>query len=402
MNKHLVIIAILIFVILILSACTQSQSDDDSLEQISDSVEENTANVRVTKTQDSETKNPIEKPIENLQQTPAGYTAEDIDENNLENEISEDDIISEIESGIKSAETRSYSYLVNQGDDKIQILETYLKSGYSRTNIVSEISSGNEPYEMVMTNDKKYAFVSNAGENTIAVLDLNENKVVAKMGATDFPTFIALTSDEKYLFVAVSAYIKKYDVSNPESPKLIDEYRWDEIPSQIVLNPVKEKLYAVNAGSESVVMFDLVLKRIEKVVKSGGSPEAAAISKDGKKLYVSGRGDGVINIYNADTLEEEGEIEIAKGARPVKIVFGPDGKLYSAMSGTNKIVVFKSDKETAQISVGRNPVGMAFKENLLYVTHMNEDFIVVIDTDNYSVRDKIKIGEQMIRDIEFR
>lgn len=91
--------------------------------------------------------------------------------------------------------------------------------------ISQEIKVGDNPNDIAISRDSRWAFVSNADDNSVSVVDLAAAKVVETLVATLFPdaptgstsNSVALSADEKTLFVANADNncLAVFDVSQP-------------------------------------------------------------------------------------------------------------------------------------------------------------------------------------------
>jgi len=91
--------------------------------------------------------------------------------------------------------------------------------------ITQQITVGDNPNDMVIRRDGKFAFVANADDNSVSVIDLNKGMAVETLVATLYPdaptgsttNAVALSPDEKTLYVANADNncLAVFDVSKP-------------------------------------------------------------------------------------------------------------------------------------------------------------------------------------------
>lgn len=91
--------------------------------------------------------------------------------------------------------------------------------------ITRQIKVGDNPNDMVIRRDGKYAFVANADDNSVSVLDLNKGIAIETLVATLYPdaptgsttNAVALSPDQKTLYVANADNncLAVFDVSQP-------------------------------------------------------------------------------------------------------------------------------------------------------------------------------------------
>jgi len=129
---------------------------------------------------------------------------------------------------------------------------------------------------------------------------------------------------------------------------------------------------------------------LETSVKVGYHPYACVLSPDGKTLAVSNWGGKSVSLLSADTLKETARVPI--GSHPNEIVWGKDGRLFVANSGSNSVSVIRSGRVTETIKtslsptdlVGSTPDALALSPDgkRLYVANADNNDVAVIDTSN--------------------
>src|SRR5262249_35019545 len=114
-------------------------------------------------------------------------------------------------------------------------------------------------------------------------------------------------------------------------------------------------------------------------VKTGTYPYTAAISGDGKKVYVSNWGGRI-----------PGPTDFTDGQNPVIV----DRRTGIPVSGTVSVLDTASNAVVKQIDVGLHPTGMAVGPggDRVYVTNANSDTVSVIDTASDEVVKTLRVG----------
>ena len=163
-----------------------------------------------------------------------------------------------------------------------------------------EIPTGRFPHDIILFKEKNMIFVSNMGENSISVIEVENNKEVQRIVAENTPLKIIISNDRQYLYVCMS-YLG-YDQD----------------------------------GYIGIISLDN-LELIEKI-KVGYSP--VDLIEDNGYLYVSNLCGGSISVVNLYTLKEERKISIW---------------------GIVKVINL-NEQNIKTITVGREPNAMAFIE----------------------------------------
>jgi len=110
-------------------------------------------------------------------------------------------------------------YITCWGCDKVILCDT------GKQGITGSIPVGDNPNDMCITHNGKYLFVSNANDNSLSVISLEQKRVIEILNAALFPdspsgstsNSVALSDDEKTLYIANADNncLAVFDVSSP-------------------------------------------------------------------------------------------------------------------------------------------------------------------------------------------
>ena len=156
---------------------------------------------------------------------------------------------------------------------------------------------------MVIPNGKK-VYVTNQDDNSVSVIDTETNTVIK-----------TISFEEK-------------------QPRWLWGGPWG-----LAANPSSTKVYVVNSISNSVAVIDTTSDTVIKSIQVNENPNWAAVTPDGKNLYVTnegGMGDGSISII--DTGTDTVKFTIYMTDEPMDICALPDGSsVYVFVRSLNKI-----------------------------------------------------------------
>jgi YVTN family beta-propeller protein len=217
--------------------------------------------------------------------------------------------------------------------------------------------SARQQNDIVSSATGMLAYVANASQHTIDVLDVGEQTVTKRITGITNPTSIAVA-------------------------------------------PTESKLYVTDSDADTVSLVDLVLQAVTSTTAVGEGPRGMALSTDGKQLYIASTGRypqfrGRLSILDTRRFAIVRDLEMAEG--PQRIVVSPDGNhLYVLRSGLpekshGSVVVVETASLVAEstVPVGRGPQDIDISPNgsLIYVTNFDDDTVSVIDTTmSYSVQ----------------
>jgi YVTN family beta-propeller protein len=203
------------------------------------------------------------------------------------------------------------------------------------------IPTGKGPDEVVITADGRTAYVSNAGDDSITVVDLGTLTVARTIthprlqrpsdAAPTRAVFgLAVTPDGKKLYVAARAQNAVFVMS--PAGDVIKEIPVADV-STIALSPDGGRAYAVSDRPQQLTAVDTATDTVVGTVKTGRQPKGIAFTPDGKTLVLAAVAHDALQFLNARTLEVEATI--GAGRAPQSPVVSPDGRL--AFVGTRDL-----------------------------------------------------------------
>ncbi|MFN7937245.1 MAG: hypothetical protein U0R19_28225 [Bryobacteraceae bacterium] len=146
--------------------------------------------------------------------------------------------------------------------------------------------------------------------------------------------------------------------------------------SDIVLDEARRRLYLINANSNRLEVYSLPPNPIRQTttVSLDSYPLSAAMSPDGKYLYVTAHNASALNIVDLETLRVVSRASVP--ARPEGVAVGFDGRVLVTTIGTgpgnsqNTLLVYDPDRAAfdsvvfvpniPQVPVGSPPAGRQF------------------------------------------
>ncbi|MGH9840603.1 MAG: beta-propeller fold lactonase family protein [Blastocatellia bacterium] len=173
--------------------------------------------------------------------------------------------------------------------------------------VVAKIEVGEYPYDCEMSPDGKRVYVSIWGGRSIAVVDTAENWVAGSIQTGDHPNDLELTRDGRTLYVA-NANDNTVSVIDTAQMKAIEAVSTalhpkspaGSTPNAVALSPDEKTLYIANADNNNVAIADVSKRgasRITGFIPTGWYPTSVRASKDGKRLFVA-NGKGVASAGN--------------------------------------------------------------------------------------------------------
>ncbi|MCX6355503.1 MAG: beta-propeller fold lactonase family protein [Candidatus Aureabacteria bacterium] len=263
---------------------------------------------------------------------------------------------------------------VEAGSDPLDpksVPETYTVVANSLSNTVSFISPtgglmttvsvGYKPYQVALVPGGFHAYVTNYGDNTVSVIDIMAEKVVATIPVGINPVGACVSEDGT-------------------------------------------RCYVTNSTSDDVSIIDCASNTVIKTVKIGSGPQDIKVSADGRRAYVVSSSNNNLSVLDLETMEEIGQIGV--GNNPLRIALAPaaaEGKelvnnsygyVTNSFSDSVSVVNLETSAVEKEIAVGGAPVGVALSSDgaYAYVANNGSGTVSVIDAAGGNVLAQIPVG----------
>jgi YVTN family beta-propeller protein len=222
----------------------------------------------------------------------------------------------------------------------------------------TEIEVGRAPAHVVVDGQTKWAYVTNAMDNNLSVVDLQQHKVIATI-----PT--------------------------------------GAMPHGLRLSPGGRELYVANVSDNSVSVIDVTRSKEMTRIPVGKAPAQVGFTSDGRRVYVSLRDENSVAVI--DVAQRKKIATVAVGRNPIQVFATPDGRyVYVANQGTeanpdNTVSVIETGHNSviATIETGKGAHGVVVSDDgrHAFISNIADGTVSVIDTANRQVINTIKVGE---------
>ena len=150
-------------------------------------------------------------------------------------------------------------------------------------------------------------------------------------------------------------------------------------PEAVAINPITNKIYVANYGSNNVSVIDGATNTTTKV-GAGTEPDAIAVNPLTNTIYVANFGSASVTVINGATNKTS---TVTAGTNPIAIAVNPDtNTIYVANAGSSNVTVINgSTNATSTVQAGTNPYAVAVNPvtNMIYVANYNSANVTVID-----------------------
>jgi len=279
--------------------------------------------------------------------------------------------------------------------------------------VVARAPAGEDPHEVVVSQDGNRAYISNYGgfrtpQNTLSVVDLNSQKALppVDLGPLKAPHGLEMVNDKVYFTAEGSKAIGCYDPATKQVEWVVgtgqgrthmlkvthdlreiftasmtsstitvferdtnaDSSGWTEAnipvspaPEGFDVSPDGKELWAAS-HQETVTIIDVATKKVIQTINVHTKfANRLKFTPDGKHVLISDLGNGDLIVVDATSRSEVKRVSLGHGA--AGILIAPDGKVaYIAVSpdGNVAVVELKTFSVTARILTGKGPDGLAW------------------------------------------
>lgn len=255
------------------------------------------------------------------------------------------------------------------------------------TNAVTDINVGNQPRSLAITPDGTRAYVTNAVDHTISVIDLLATPIptvtdTIQLPLGSFPQAIAIVPDgtRAYVVNAHAHNVTEIDTVNnvvvgaPIS--IAGAYR-------IAITPDGSRAYVTCSTANYVVAINTTDNTVSAPIGVGTAPQGIAITPDGKRVYVVNVSSFDVSVINTASNTLAGSPILVEDD-PQEVVITPDGKYaYVVNTTSNSVSVINTltNMVVRSIAVGVGPNALAVKPDgsKVYVTNFHSNDVWVID-----------------------
>ena len=219
------------------------------------------------------------------------------------------------------------------------------------------IAVGPTPGFVVVAPRGRQAYVANRAAGVVTVVDTAVDRVTATIPVPlGPPQYLAFSPDGRTVYVSI----------------------WDEARTVAAIG-----------------VLDTLTNSVVTAIPMRSRPFLAAVSPDGRRLYVPNHDSGTIEVVDTATRAVTAEIRVAPD--PHWVEFSPDGRqAYTADHESNLVSVIDTATDTvvAEVPVQRSPHSVAVHPTRPLVAGVNydSDSLSMIDTDSERVVAAVPVG----------
>ncbi|WP_293680307.1 beta-propeller fold lactonase family protein [uncultured Phenylobacterium sp.] len=263
---------------------------------------------------------------------------------------------------------------------------------------------GTHPHEIVLSPDRKLAYVSDngilwmqyAGEggNTISILAVASRKKTGEIDLGNYRRPHGLDIHPKTgRMVSTIENPPGLLLIDPVARKVLRKYDTQgKAPHMALFDPDGETVYVSNTGTNTVAVLNLESGGV-KLIDVEKNPQGGTFSRDGKLLFLTSSDGDAINIIDRARKERIGTIRTGRG--PARVHVAPDNKtlIYNLQPGEAMAFAdIASRKETTVIKLAGKPLSltMAKDASRVYLGLQEVDKIVTVSVKDRKLIDSFE------------
>lgn len=232
--------------------------------------------------------------------------------------------------------------------------------------LLDAIAVGDHPAHVVTDPAAARAFVTLAGQNAVAVVDLAERKVMTTIATGRYPHGLRVSPDGNTIYVA---NVEDGSVSVLDTKQLAEVARIPvgKAPVQVGFLPDGSRAYVSLRDEDMVAVIDTMDKAVVGKIAVGRKPIQVYATPDGRYVYVANQGTGAEPANTVSVIDAAAGVvvkTITTGAGAHGVVVSDDGQfafVTNIVDGTVSVIDVAEQEVIRTFEVGDGPNGVTFK-----------------------------------------
>jgi len=206
--------------------------------------------------------------------------------------------------------------------------------------VAAIVPVGREPSGLALDPVRRRAYVTLAGDDAVAVVDLEQQVVIdqLRLGGGTRPADLVLAPDGSML-VVVNAGANSVSLVDALSLVEIDRIGVGDGPASALFDPDGRRVFVFNALSSSITVIDVVARSVWGTFATEAGPLRGQLDVAARKLYVIHTDSPNLLVFDAYSLAVLSRVYV--GVRATDILRDPrTRRIYVARAGTGTVEVF--------------------------------------------------------------
>jgi len=243
---------------------------------------------------------------------------------------------------------------------------------------------------------KLCAYVGNAGDGTVSVVDLVGLSVRATVSVGPTPSGLRThpTRSEIWGVSTSGGYVWVLDAP---TDRVVARIQVGASPFALDFSADGRTAFATASGADTLVAIDCASRQVKGRAHTGKRPLFAKTAPDGKSVIVINRDDATLQVFDALTLALRATIPVAASPENFVILQNPESKTaFVAATGSSQISVvdLRANTFLTNVPMPEKPAGLFLKPDggELYITIPEAHELAIINTWTHELVDSRVIG----------
>lgn len=292
--------------------------------------------------------------------------------------------------------------IFGQSYKEIMTNQVSLPNGWKLSPVGKKLPLGDLPLNIAVHPSGKILAVTNNGQSVQSVQLIDPAKMKTLDSVVIAKGWLGLTfsKDGKYLYASGGNdnWIMRYELKNNKLipfDTLVIGKPWPEKISiaGIAVDDKQQMLYVVTKENNSLYVYDLKQKKVQKQIPLDGEGYTCVLSNDGNMLYTTCWGCDKVVLYDTRRQESTGSIPIGDNPNDLCIT-GNDKFLFVSNANDNSVsVISLEQKRVVEIlnsalypdspsGSTANSLALSDDEKTLYIANADNNCLAVFDVSN--------------------
>lgn len=230
------------------------------------------------------------------------------------------------------------------------------------------------------------AIITNQGEDSLAIVDLDQMKVIKKIETDNSPLAIQFINNNRAVISNTKS--QSLQVLDEKQLKIIKQLDIGFTPLGMIFVESNNKLYVSSWFESLIYIFDTNSWKITGTINVGKTPSGIVYNTAHELIISANRDENAVQIIKNDNVIKT----IPVGEHPFG-VFTEGNYAYSVNVYSNTVTEINLNNfKTVTFKVGSHPYNLVrYKENI-YVTNTQDDTVSVIDAKTKLIKLSLKTG----------
>jgi YVTN family beta-propeller protein len=217
-------------------------------------------------------------------------------------------------------DVNSYFILSMNQDSTISVIDPNVVIGGTSNVLYGQISLSRPGEDWLLDKDGRYLFVTMPRADGVAVVEMENFKLVREITTGREPMRIAIQPDGRFIWVAYNAKgetggVTVIDAASLEVKATIETGKGHH---EIAFSDDDRVALITNRADGNVAVVDVARRKVINKIAVGKAPVSVAYSSSAKAFYVADGESGAITVIDGRNLKNAGQIKAQRGLGPMR------------------------------------------------------------------------------------